>query len=71
MVTDLTSCYTSPAGKEFTLLAGRYAGISPASRVLDIGCGYGAGICNLAAEFRCRCTAVDTSEPNLTIARSR
>ncbi len=71
MVTDLTSCYTSPAGKEFTLLAGRYAGITPASRVLDIGCGYGAGVTNMASEFRCRCTAVDTSEANLKIAQSR
>jgi len=71
MVTDLSSCYTSPAGKEFTLLAARYAGISPASRILDIGCGYGAGVANMASEFRCRCKAVDTSEANLRIAQNR
>ncbi len=71
MVTDLTSKYTSPAGKEFTLLAGRYAGISPASTVLDIGCGYGAGTSNMASEFRCRISAVDNNDANIRLARSR
>lgn len=68
MVTDISSTYTSPAGKEFTLLAGRYAGIAPGSRVLDIGSGYGAGSCNIAEEFRCRVTSLDVNDANLAFA---
>jgi cyclopropane fatty-acyl-phospholipid synthase-like methyltransferase len=70
MVTDLHSNYSSPAGREFTLAAGRFAGINPASRVLDMGCGYGAGAHNLAAEFRCKVTAVDLNEENIAMARA-
>ncbi len=70
MVTDLTSMYTSPAGKEFSLLAARFAGVSPASKVLDIGCGYGAGSITLAKEFRCQSTAVDHLESNISVART-
>jgi cyclopropane fatty-acyl-phospholipid synthase-like methyltransferase len=69
MVTDLHANYTSPAGKEFTLAAGRFAGVNPASRVLDIGCGYGEGACNLAQEFRCRVHAIDSSNENIAFAR--
>jgi cyclopropane fatty-acyl-phospholipid synthase-like methyltransferase len=69
MVTDLSSNYTSPAGKEFTFAAARFAGITPASRVLDMGCGYGEGACNLASDFRCRITAVDLSEENTAFGR--
>jgi cyclopropane fatty-acyl-phospholipid synthase-like methyltransferase len=61
--------YTSPAGKEFTLAAARFAGINPASRVLDIGCGYGEAACNLASEFRSRVTALDISEENIRFGR--
>ncbi len=70
MVTDLHSNYSSPAGREFTLAAGRFALVNPASRVLDIGCGYGDGATNLAQEFRCRVTAVDVSEENIAFGRS-
>lgn len=69
MVTDLKSNYTSPAGKEFTLATARFAGINPSSRVLDMGCGYGDGACNLASEFRCKVTAVDQSDENVRFAR--
>lgn len=69
MVTDIMSNYTSPAGREFTLLAGRVAGINPSSRVLDMGCGYGEGACNLAEEFRCRVHAVDINAENLQLGR--
>lgn len=69
MVTDNKSSYTSPAGKEFTLTAGRFAGIHPASRVLDVGCGYGEGICNLTNEFRCKGVALDISEENIECAQ--
>jgi ubiquinone/menaquinone biosynthesis C-methylase UbiE len=71
MVTDITSNYSSPAGKEFTVAAGRFTGVLPGSRVLDMGCGYGDGSCNLAAEFRCRVRAVDLSSENIEIARSQ
>jgi SAM-dependent methyltransferase len=69
MVTDIHSNYSSPAGKEFTLLAGRSSGINPASRVLDLGCGYGEGACNLAREFRCKIRAIDQNEENIKSAR--
>jgi ubiquinone/menaquinone biosynthesis C-methylase UbiE len=70
MVTDINSSYTSPAGKEFTLIAGRFAGITPGSRVLDAGCGFGAGISNLAENFRCQATAIDINGDNLKIAKA-
>lgn len=68
MVSDIASNYTSPAGKEFTLAAGKIAGINPSSTVLDMGCGYGEGACNLAEQFRCRVTALDSSPENLKFA---
>lgn len=71
MVTDIKSNYTSPAGKEFTLIAGRFAGVSPASRVLDAGCGYGDGICNIVEEFRCQSLAVDINGDNIEYARAQ
>jgi 2-polyprenyl-3-methyl-5-hydroxy-6-metoxy-1,4-benzoquinol methylase len=70
MVTDLNSNYSSPAGRECTLAAGRFALLTPASRVLDMGSGYGAGSCHLALEFRCKVTAVDLNDENIGFARS-
>ncbi|MBD3393137.1 MAG: methyltransferase domain-containing protein [Chitinivibrionales bacterium] len=69
MVTDITSNYTSPAGREFTLAAGRLSALNPAGRALDLGCGYGDGACSLASEFRCRVTALDTNPENIEFAR--
>jgi ubiquinone/menaquinone biosynthesis C-methylase UbiE len=69
MVTDISTNYTSPAGKEYTIAAGRFAGVNPASRVLDLGCGYGEGACNIATEYRARVTAIDISEENIDFAR--
>jgi cyclopropane fatty-acyl-phospholipid synthase-like methyltransferase len=69
MVVDVNSNYTSPAGRDCTLAAGRFAGVNPASTVLDMGCGYGEGACTLAAEFRCRVTAVDINRENIDFGR--
>ena len=69
MVTDAHTNYTSPAGKEFTFAAARFAGVNPSSRILDMGCGYGEGACNLASEFRSRITACDSSAENLKIGQ--
>jgi SAM-dependent methyltransferase len=69
MVTDTASNYTSPAGREFTLAAGRLAGVNPASRSIDLGCGYGDAACSLAAEYRCRVVAIDIAEENIEFAR--
>ena len=69
MVTDLTTNYTSPAGRECSFAAARFAGINPSSRVLDMGCGYGEGACNLAENFRCKVTACDLSGENIEAAR--
>lgn len=63
------SRYTSPAGKECTLAAARLSGVNPSSTVLDMGCGYGEGACTLAAEFRCKITAIDISEENIAFAQ--
>ncbi|MGM0442888.1 MAG: SAM-dependent methyltransferase [Fibrobacterota bacterium] len=71
MVTDLFSTYTSPAGREFSLVAGHFAGISPASRILDAGCGFGDGVCNIVSEFRCKALAVDINGDNVERARRR
>lgn len=70
MVTDSKSNYTSPAGKEFTLTAGRFAGIHPASSVLDIGCGYGEGVCDITSEFRCKAIAVDSNADHIEFAQN-
>jgi cyclopropane fatty-acyl-phospholipid synthase-like methyltransferase len=69
MVTDTNSNYSSPAGKEYTLTAGYFAGINPSSRVCDLGCGYGEGACTMAKQFRCRVTAIDLSKENIDFAR--
>jgi cyclopropane fatty-acyl-phospholipid synthase-like methyltransferase len=69
VVTDLKTNYTSPAGKEFTRAAARMSGINPASTVLDMGCGYGEASVTLAAEFRCKVTAVDNGAENIEIAK--
>ncbi len=71
MVTETNTGYTSPAGKEFTMTAGRLSCIYPGARVLDMGCGYGEGACNLAQEFRCRVTAVDNNNESIEYARQR
>jgi SAM-dependent methyltransferase len=69
MVIDPHSNYSSPAGKEFTLTAGYFAGINPSSRIADLGCGFGDGACIMAGQFRCRVVAIDSSEDNIEIAR--
>jgi SAM-dependent methyltransferase len=69
MVVDPASNYTSPAGREFSRAAARMAGINPASRVLDMGCGYGEAACTLAADFRCKVTAVDIHAENIEMGR--
>jgi cyclopropane fatty-acyl-phospholipid synthase-like methyltransferase len=71
MLDEELTAYTSPAGREFTLAAARFAGVNPGSRVLDMGCGYGEGACCLASEIRCRVTAVDISEENIRAGRER
>jgi SAM-dependent methyltransferase len=70
MVTDIQSYYTSPAGREFTLAAGRFSGVHPASQVLDIGCGYGEGVCTITSEFRCKAVALDSNKENIEFAKN-
>lgn len=69
MVTDSNTNYTSPAGREFTFAAARFAGINPSSLVLDMGCGFGDGPCNLAEEFRCRIIACDSNNESIDQAQ--
>ncbi|MFP4014729.1 MAG: SAM-dependent methyltransferase [Chitinispirillaceae bacterium] len=59
MVTDTDYRFTSPAGRECILASARFAAVNPSSRVLNLGCGFGAAACLLAKEFRCRVEAVD------------
>ena len=70
MVTDLKTNYTSPAGREFSMAAARISGINPAASVLDMGCGYGEAAATLAAEFRCRVTAIDSGPENIELAKT-
>jgi predicted O-methyltransferase YrrM len=60
MITDSNYNFTSPAGREYIIAAARFAAVNPSSRVLDLGCGGGAGAVTLAREFRCKVLAVDT-----------
>jgi cyclopropane fatty-acyl-phospholipid synthase-like methyltransferase len=69
MVIDPHSNYSSPAGREFTLAAGYFAGINPSSRIADLGCGFGDGACTMAGQFRCRVVAIDLSQENIEVAR--
>ena len=69
MVTDLYSNYSSPAGREFTLTAGYFSGVNPASRIADLGCGYGDGASTMAHHFRCTVVAIDNSEENIEFSR--
>jgi len=69
MVTDLHSNYSSPAGREFTLTAGYFSGVNPASRIADLGCGYGDGACTMAQHFRCKAVAIDSSQENIEFSR--
>jgi len=59
MVTDPLYNFTSPAGRECTVAAARFAAVNPSSNVLILGCGSGAGAAVLAKEFRCKTLAVD------------
>ena len=60
MVTDVLYNFTSPAGRECTVAAARFAAVNPSSGVLVLGCGSGAGAVVLAKEFRCKVLAADT-----------
>ncbi|MFW5960054.1 MAG: class I SAM-dependent methyltransferase, partial [Chitinivibrionales bacterium] len=39
--------------------------------VLDLGCGYGSGICNIVKHFGSKGTAVDISPANIELAKNR
>ena len=60
MITDSDYNFTSPAGREYIIAAARFAAVNPSSRVLDLGCGSGAGVAALAKEFRCKVLSADT-----------
>lgn len=51
--------YLAPGGKEYTITAGKLAGLNPKSKILDIACGTGIASINLANKFGCRAVAVD------------
>uniref|UniRef100_UPI004056BCF0 SAM-dependent methyltransferase n=1 Tax=Candidatus Electronema sp. TaxID=2698783 RepID=UPI004056BCF0 len=49
----------APGGPEFTLTAGRLAGLGPDAKVLEAGCGMGLTAVELAKHFGCRVEAFD------------
>ena len=69
MIKQQVAAYTSPAGKEFSFAAARFARINPSSRVLDMGCGYGEEGLQSGYWFRCKITACDYSQENVEFAR--
>jgi protein-L-isoaspartate O-methyltransferase len=60
MITDSSYNFLSPAGREYIIAAARFAAVNPSSRILDLGCGGGAGAVTLAKEFRCKVRASET-----------
>jgi len=62
MITEPDYNFISPAGRECVTAAARFAAVNPSSRVLDLGCGGGAGAVTIAREFRCKITAIDTRQ---------
>ncbi|MCL2690090.1 MAG: class I SAM-dependent methyltransferase [Chitinispirillia bacterium] len=62
MVTDALYNFTSPAGRECTVAAARFAAVNPSSTALVLGCGSGAGAVVLAKEFRSKALAVDSRD---------
>jgi len=46
-------------------------GLGPGSRLLDIGCGHGRQVCELARLLGCQVIGVDPLEQNLELARER
>ena len=66
MITESDYNFVSPAGREYMIAAARFAAVNPSSRVLDLGCGSGAGAVTIAREFRCKILAVDT-RPGLAV----
>jgi len=62
MITDPEYNFISPAGREYVIAAARFAAASPSSRILNLGCGSGAGAATLAREFRSKILAVDTRQ---------
>lgn len=51
--------YLAPGGKEYTITAGKLAGLNAQSKILDIACGIGIASINLTKQFGCQATAVD------------
>jgi ubiquinone/menaquinone biosynthesis C-methylase UbiE len=57
-------------GKGATVRLARLAALGPDRRVVDVGGGLGGPARTLAAEFGCRVTAVDLTEPYVRAARA-
>ncbi len=51
--------YLAPGGREYTLTAGKLAGLNEKSKILDVACGNGIASINLAKKFGCQAVAVD------------
>jgi SAM-dependent methyltransferase len=57
-------------GREATVELAHLAGLSPGSRVLDVGCGLGGSVRYLADEHQCRATGIDLTREYVETARA-
>lgn len=60
-----------PGGMEKTDEMARACGVSPATKVLDIGGGRGTTACHLARKYGCKVVGIDISPPMVEVARQR
>ena len=64
-------CSHPEAMENTNVIMAEAVSLTPQSRVLDLGCGYGATARYLAANYGCRVTGTNISEKELELARAR
>lgn len=62
---EVTGTALRPGGLSLTHRAVKFCGCDPGSRILDVGCGFGASIRRLNSEYRLETFGMDVSPPML------
>ncbi|MFC1980652.1 SAM-dependent methyltransferase [Chloroflexota bacterium] len=60
-----------PGGLELTGYLGKVTGLGNVDKVLDIACGRGASVVNLAKHFGCHVTSLDYGQDNISAAQNQ